>query len=238
MEDWASLRTYHELNDWRDDLGLLDCFHACIEAQKQAAAASGPPPFTPAAGALDAVSEPALRSILASGRDVHGISSDRQISNVVVFNANNIKDSIRSKDVLTLRKRVDEALKEKVRRSICAPYDLTITCSGHLWYPPGGYMGWHTNSGAPGWRMYISYAEEPGKSFFRYRDPVTHDIVTSWDERWNVRLFEIRADIPLWHAVYSDTQRFSFGYVLHRDSLPLWAMWKCKQIVKTSLGRI
>jgi hypothetical protein len=238
MEEWASFRTYHELNDWREDLGLLERLYACIEAQKEAVASGDPSMFRPAAGALDAVSEPALRTILASGRNVHGISSDRHISNVVVFNGSNIKDSIRSKDVLALRRRVDEAVKEKVRRGFRAPYELTVACSGHLWYPPGGYMGWHTNSGAPGWRMYLSYAEKPGKSFFRYRDPVTHDIVTSWDDRWNIRLFEIRADIPLWHAVYSETHRFSVGYVLYRDSLPLWAMWKCKEVVKACLARM
>ena len=237
MEEWASLRTYHELNDWRDDLGLLERLRACIEAQKALAAAGGPS-IRPVAGAVDAVAEPALRTILASSRNVHGISSDRHISNAVVFNANNIKDSIWSKEVLALRCRADEAVKEKVRRSFKAPYELTVSCSGHLWYPPGGYMGWHTNSGAPGWRMYISYAEEPGKSFFRYRDPITHDIVTSWDDRWNVRLFEIRADMPLWHAVYSDTHRFSVGYVVYRDSFPLWAMWKCKDVVKACLARI
>ena len=234
MEEWTAFRTYRELNDWREDRDLMERFRACIDAQKNAVA---PLMFNPAPDALEAVSEAALRRILVSGRDVHGISSDRHISNVVVFNGSNVKDSIRNKDVLALRRRVDEAVKEKARRSFQAPYPLTLACSGHLWYPPGGYMGWHTNSGAPGWRMYLSYAEEPGKSFFRYRDPVTHEIVTSWDDRWSVRMFEIRADVPLWHAVYSDTHRVSVGYVFYRHSFPLWARWKCTEVVKACLSR-
>lgn len=56
---------------------------------------------------------------------------------------------------------------------------------------------------------------EPGKSFFRYRDPDTHEIITSKDNEWNVRIFEIRSDKLLWHAVYSDTNRFSLGYMIY-----------------------
>jgi hypothetical protein len=41
MEEWASLRTYHELYDWREDLGLLERLHACIDARKEDAAATG-----------------------------------------------------------------------------------------------------------------------------------------------------------------------------------------------------
>ena len=80
-------------------------------------------------------------------------------------------------------------------------------------------MAWHTNSGVPGWRLYISYAQEPGKSFFRYRDPDTDEIVTSVDDEWTVRLFAIRADKPLWHAIYSETHRFSLGYMIYPFSV-------------------
>jgi hypothetical protein len=80
-------------------------------------------------------------------------------------------------------------------------------------------MAWHTNSGAPGWRLYVTYAEEPGKSFFRYRYPDTHEIITSVDDEWNVRLFTIRADKPFWHAIYSETNRFSLGYMIYPHSL-------------------
>ena len=77
-------------------------------------------------------------------------------------------------------------------------------------------MGWHTNSKSPGWRLYISYAEETGKSFFRYRDPDTGQVVTSMDAQWNFRLFRIDSTKPFWHAVYSETNRYSFGYRIVR----------------------
>lgn len=86
--------------------------------------------------------------------------------------------------------------------------------SGHLWYPKGSHMGWHTNGLAPGWRIFINYAEEPGKSFFRYRDPATGEIITAWDKQWNLRVLRITRRNPLWHCVYADTNRFSLGWMV------------------------
>jgi hypothetical protein len=89
-----------------------------------------------------------------------------------------------------------------------------IGLSGRIWYPVCGYMGWHTNSDNKGLRIYSTFSKEAGKSFFRYRDPHTGEIVTSWDKQgWNFRLFHI-SDKPLWHCVFSMTDRFSIGYAL------------------------
>jgi hypothetical protein len=86
--------------------------------------------------------------------------------------------------------------------------------SGRIWYPVNGFMGWHTNSNSEGLRLYCSYAREANKSFFRYCDPETNEIITSWDDSgWNFRIFKISKK-HLWHSVYSDTDRFSIGYTL------------------------
>jgi hypothetical protein len=205
---------------------------ACIEAQRKAAAQVRASVFKPSVQAMAAVSEEALQSVLQSGRDVHGISSDSGISNVIVFNGQHIKDAVLDGNVLASRKSVDESISRKARGTFFSSRQLAVACSGHLWYPPGAYMSWHTNSRAPGWRLYISYAEEPGKSFFRYRDPDTQDIVTSWDEQWNVRLFEVRADKPLWHAVYSETNRFSLGYVIYPNSFRAWVKGTLRRLFR------
>jgi hypothetical protein len=91
-----------------------------------------------------------------------------------------------------------------------------IAVSGRTWYPPEyGFMGWHTNSNNKAYRLYCTFCREPDKSFFRYRDPKTNEIVTSWDKAgWNFRLFKI-TNPPLWHCVYSETDRFSIGYAVH-----------------------
>lgn len=86
--------------------------------------------------------------------------------------------------------------------------------SGRNWYPPNGYMGWHTNANVQGFRLYCSHAPASQQSYFRYMDPVSKEIETSWDSAgWNFRCF--RTDLePLWHCVYSETDRISFGYGL------------------------
>lgn len=86
--------------------------------------------------------------------------------------------------------------------------------SGRNWYPKNGYMGWHTNANVQGFRLYCSHAPESRQSYFRYMDPVTQKIETSWDSAgWNFKCF--RTDLePLWHCVYSETDRISFGYGL------------------------
>jgi hypothetical protein len=87
--------------------------------------------------------------------------------------------------------------------------------SGRIWYPRNGFMGWHTNSNNQGYRLYCTYARESDKSFFRYCDPITNEIVTSWDRQgWNFRIFRIDEKL-LWHCVYSETDRFSIGYSLY-----------------------
>ena len=86
--------------------------------------------------------------------------------------------------------------------------------SGRDWYPPNGYMGWHTNANVQGFRLYCSHTPVAQCSYFRYLDPLTNQIETSWDSAgWNFRCF--RTDLePLWHCVYSQTDRISFGYGL------------------------
>lgn len=86
--------------------------------------------------------------------------------------------------------------------------------SGRIWYPPGGYMGWHTNNDNRGCKLYCTFAREGQKSFFRYRNPETGHIITTWDkEGWNFRIFKVTEHL-LWHCVYSETDRFSVGYTL------------------------
>ena len=90
-------------------------------------------------------------------------------------------------------------------------------CSGAFWYPPKGYMGWHSNADHAAFRMYATWVPEGHKSFFRYRDPKTGKVITSWDRKgWTFRLFECRKDNKTWHSVYSNTDRISIGFWYER----------------------
>ena len=90
----------------------------------------------------------------------------------------------------------------------------SILLSGHFLYPKNGYMGWHTNADTPYLRCYITYSEN-GDSYFKYRDPITKEIITDKDNLgWTLRYFKIsnKIDELLWHCVYSNTTRISMGY--------------------------
>lgn len=91
---------------------------------------------------------------------------------------------------------------------------------GTLLYPPGGYMGWHTNSDMIGTRLYLAYSNINKGSYFKYIDMGSGEkqIITSWDKKgWNIRMFEVTSDPKqlYWHCIESITaHRVSFGFML------------------------
>ena len=87
-----------------------------------------------------------------------------------------------------------------------------IEPSGCFHYPTTGYMGWHTNSDVSCRRLYITWAAEANKSFFRYYQD--NKVITDYDDKGlTFRLFDITNKPPyLWHCVGSQTDRISIGY--------------------------
>lgn len=163
------------------------------------------------------VSAKHLYSLLNKNTKVSDIVQDRKISNCIAYNFDNVKDAIISEKLKHLREKVDEIAKLRIQEILKLNGYFDFENTGHFWYPPGGYMEWHTNSRNPGWRFYITYVDKPGKSFFRYRDPISGEIITIYDKQWNFRLFKVSLDKLLWHAVYSNTHRFSIGYTIKFD---------------------
>lgn len=92
--------------------------------------------------------------------------------------------------------------------------DKRVRSTGYFHYPPTGFMGWHTNANDPGDRLYISWCNEGGKSFFRYIED--GKLVTDYDdEGLTARYFKVTGEEPLfWHCVGSETDRLSFGYLI------------------------
>ena len=98
--------------------------------------------------------------------------------------------------------------------------EIRCHLSGAFVYPPGSFVNWHTNNDAPGHRLYMAHADEIGKSFFRYLDADTGEIITDFDKPgWNFRHFIVDPRKPFWHCVYSDTTRFSLGYNIKLSAL-------------------
>lgn len=74
----------------------------------------------------------------------------------------------------------------------------------HNFFPPGGGMGWHTDSGRPGWRVYVHcHGPEPGGSVMHYRE---YQIA---EPPVGAVLFETGPGC--WHAVTTACGRYSLG---------------------------
>jgi len=214
--DFNAAFSFREFESWAQDEELTSRLRACIEVQKQREPELLKTRFQPNPHASEEVSAEQLQSVLRTGKGVNrGLER-----NCFQFGFTDVESPIRDRKIRRLMHRVDRLVSAKVRDLFRSDQPIWADRTGHLWYPPGSYMCWHTNSGMPGWRMYMTYCDEPGKSFFRYRDPKSQEVVTSYDKKWTVRLFKVSAENPLWHAVYSDTNRYSFGYrIVHRPAL-------------------
>jgi hypothetical protein len=204
---------YRELRSPPLDAGLRALAERCFAAQRAAVGRRGEAARGDDARARDAVSDERLEAILASGRRIGGILDQRDVATGVPFNVPNVADAVWSKDVVHLRRRLDAALAPWVG-SLFEGTRPVLFPAGHWWYPAGTYLGWHTNERFPGWRLYLSHATEPGRSVFRHRDPDSGLVATSPDERWDLRLFLVTAERPLWHAVYAGADRFSVGWIV------------------------
>lgn len=87
-----------------------------------------------------------------------------------------------------------------------------IIISGVFYYPPGSFREWHTNSNAPGYRLYYINALEPNKSFLNFVHPISGEVISVPDRKECVNLFMIpEPDEYLWHNVTSETHRISVG---------------------------
>lgn len=210
--DLRSGQIFYELNDLKNDQELLAAAIACIKFQKAAGAQILETFFKPNPNALDEVAEETLNRMIEEGRQTSDMRVDRSLSNCIVFNSRNMEGAVQNEELVRLRNSVNRMVRDRFSRLLEPSYQFVIQDSGHFWYPPGGFMSWHTNVRTPGWRLYINYCEEAGKSFFRYRDPETGRVHTSWDDIWNFRLFKIDPNRLFWHSVYSETNRFSLGY--------------------------
>lgn len=209
--DIQSNQTFYDLDLLINDREVLKDIQECFQIQKAAGEAYERTIFCPNPQAVQIVNAETLEKILATNEDISDIHT-HDISNCLVFHADNLKGSVMNDEVLRIRRSTDEAISKCIKEIFLTSDQLRIECGGQFWYPSGGYVGWHTNSRLPGWWLYVSYAEEPHRSYFRYRDCDTKEIVTSADDDWNFRLYKVTPDRPFWHCVYSETNRFSLGY--------------------------
>jgi len=94
--------------------------------------------------------------------------------------------------------------------------------SGFFYYPPGGYKEWHTDYEDPTpdpekrWRIYMLRTTKDNKSWFQYYGE-EKKVRKIMDRNGYMNIFTLPEDPPLWHAVYSNTHRWSIGIKLDED---------------------
>jgi hypothetical protein len=215
--DLRAPEVFHRVRMFRPDEDLAGALTRCIDAQRECL---GPARarFAPVDDAEARVSAGALVAARAEGA-TSDLRTDPELSNCLVFHTSGLPGSVDDPGVVALREVADALIRDRLRE-VVGVAQLDLRASGHFWYPPGSYMGWHTNARVPGWRAYVTYAAEPGRSFFRFADPASGAVVTSWDDGWDLRIFRVEPDRPFWHAVYSGTDRFSFGYHVVVPAMP------------------
>ena len=84
------------------------------------------------------------------------------------------------------------------------------------YYPPKGFVGWHTNWNAFGWQMIITWSES-GDGYFSYYDKKKDEIVTEYDVKgWQARWYRFgRKDEPehhCWHTAWTECPRFTLAF--------------------------
>tara|TARA_S200002703_G_scaffold25776_1_gene22136 strand:+ start:273 stop:908 length:636 start_codon:yes stop_codon:yes gene_type:complete len=79
-------------------------------------------------------------------------------------------------------------------------------------YPPGGYIGWHSNYDVPGYNCLFTWSEF-GDGFFKFIDPLTKETVTLEDSSgWNARMgYFGSGDQEMWHCAYTNCRRLTIA---------------------------
>lgn len=215
-----------EFDHFRGDQELISLIQNCVKGQRELWEEKYKVDFCPEKNhGRMATSPEALDKILNQKINIHNIVSNPEISNVVRYDDGYLKDHFSKnyrksleKGLFEPRKMIDQVVQAKLPLLFSDAENLVVSNSGFFLYPPGGYMGWHTNSLNPGWRIYISLSDVPEQSWFRYQEPESKKIVDLTDQKISFRLFKVCKKVPLWHAVYSDTYRYSLGFWIKHKS--------------------
>ena len=80
-----------------------------------------------------------------------------------------------------------------------------------LYYPPGGFVGWHTNQNNSGHQFIFSWSEK-GDGYFQYYDKQKKEIIKLPDKAgWQARHFHFGQDEPdhCWHSAYTNVPRIT-----------------------------
>lgn len=100
-------------------------------------------------------------------------------------------------------------------------YDFAAEIGAHTsallsYYPPGGFVGWHTNYDATAYQILFTWSKT-GNGYFRYLNKDIGEIVTIQDKvGWQARHFYFgpkeEPENLCWHSAYAGDERITLAY--------------------------
>lgn len=103
-----------------------------------------------------------------------------------------------------------------------------------MYYPPGGFMGWHNNGNAYGYNILLSWSNGNHQGYFQYIDPITKELVQIHDDEnimdgWTIKVGYFgefgEEDRLFWHSARTfDNERITLGYVIPTEHKHMWDM--------------
>ena len=96
-------------------------------------------------------------------------------------------------------------------------------CAVKMYYPAGGYMGWHNNHNASGYNILFSYTKN-GNGFFRYKTDKTYTMhdKPGWTAKVGYYGNNKEPDKLFWHCARAYEDRLTLGFVIPDRSF--WEM--------------
>ena len=92
-----------------------------------------------------------------------------------------------------------------------------------MYYPKGGYMGWHNNHNASGYNILFSYTRS-GRGFFRYKkdNVVTMEDSPGWTAKVGYYGNNKEPDKLFWHCARAYEDMLTLGFVIPNENF--WNM--------------
>ena len=101
--------------------------------------------------------------------------------------------------------------------------DLGATSNAlFAYYPPGGFVGWHTNQNNSGYQFLFSWSKD-GDGYFQYYDKAKEKIIKIQDKPgWQCRHyhFGVDEDDHCWHSAYTNSPRITIAILFRWHDQP------------------